>query len=388
MNDKLCTDMLKLFDAENTSVAILFFENGKQVKVYAKGKRGVFFGFLTIVEGMFSVSELQEYGNGWQIFTTNQSNVQIGNIRADRHIVVMAPSFATADNSINDQQDITLVYGFTPDMISYQINNDDIFSKTNNVRCALFFPDNIDNIKSTEIKKIEQSFAEMPDKIYYMNYLKEYKSFKPFFLQSVASKYYDSFKKFPIYREKKTVAVFDFGTSKSLIEVLRKYFQILIVPYYETFRDIKYLYKDKKIDGVIIPDFVCNIDFINDEQNVEIKHLLDSKIPVLGIGNGAILLAKQLGATIEDADRTYTIDDYIVVDLNKKQFHTTNFCYQQIIKLPLQLRAEYYDEYANFVGFTCLEKNNIAYTFSFFSDSLDTAYFLNKFYRVIKKCKH
>ena len=57
-----------LFDLDNErriqiSEAILVFSDSKYLKVRAIGKLGVFYGFLTFIDGVFDLQELQEYGN-------------------------------------------------------------------------------------------------------------------------------------------------------------------------------------------------------------------------------------------------------------------------------------------------------------------------------------
>ena len=98
--------MAKLLDRQN---AILLFKNGKYLKVYATGKTGIFTGFLTIIEGNFSVSELQEFDNEYHFFLTNQSYILIDKLKTNKHIVVMANDFLKEKNANIDIGNVTLV---------------------------------------------------------------------------------------------------------------------------------------------------------------------------------------------------------------------------------------------------------------------------------------
>ena len=251
----------------------------------------------------------------------------------------------------------------------------------------LFFPDDLKSINGETISKLTTEFSAVGSTVRRVNFLSNYQIKKPYCLKKQSNNYNDNFKKYPILDEKRNVAILDFGISEKLLKLLHQYFNIIIVPHNESYVHLSYLYADKKIDGVILPDFICNTDFVPNNEKAEINKLLSSKIPVLGIGNGGILIAETLGAETVDVNCVYDIDNFFVVDATKKQFTVSNFCNKQIVNFPKNVIAKYYDQRANVVGFEQKDKNNIGFTFSFFSDSLNTAFFLNQFYEILKNAE-
>lgn len=372
--------MAKLSDRQN---AILLFKNGKYLKVYATGKTGIFTGFLTIIEGNFSVSELQEFGNEYHFFLTNQSYILIDKLKTNKHIIVMANDFLKEKSASIDIGNVTLVGCCLQDITNNIIGDDCSFGACNDIACLLFFPDDLKFINAETISKLTTEFSYVKNTIRSVDFLSNYQIKKPYRWKK-NNNYNDNFKHYPIFNEKKNVAILDFDVSEKLLKLLHKYFNIIIVPHRESYIHLSYLYADKKIDGVILPDFICNTVFVPNKEKEEINKLLSSKIPVFGIGNGGILMAETLGTGTVDVNCVYDIDNFFVVDATKKQFTVSNFCNKQIVKLPENVIAKYYDKSANVVGFEQKDKNNIGFTFSFFSDSLNTAFFLNKFYEIVR----
>ena len=365
-----------------TNNALLFFENGTKINVHAQGKNGIFPGFLTFVEGTFSVKELQLYANKFQFFATNNNVVETDSVDSEKHIVVMANNFDI--NTKNKIDNLTLVSNFTPESISFLQNHDKYFDKFNNVKCVLFFPDDINTINENDTNKISEILNNMPNKIYNFDYTKMYTKLKPYKTNDLRCEKFNNFKKMPIFYNRRKVALIDFSTQSGLLTILRQYFSISVLPFTETYRHIKYLYNDKKIDAVIIPDFICNTYFFNQAVTNEIQKLIESEIPLLGIGNGAILIAETLSSTTQIVQQIYSIDNFFITNNHKKQFIASNFNYKNITSLSSNLTGEYYDIKANIVGFRQRKTNTLGYTFSFFSNNLDTAFFFNEFYKIIK----
>ena len=377
--------MAKLLDRQN---AILLFKNGKYLKVYATGKTGIFTGFLTIIEGNFSVSELQEFDNGYHFFLTNQSYILIDKLQTNKHIVVMANDFLKEKNANIDIGNVTLVGCCLQDITNNIMGDDCSFGACNDIACLLFFPDDLKSINRETISKLTTEFSSVESTSRSVNFLSNFKIKKPYCLKKQNNiNYSDNFKNYPILNEKRNIAILDFGISEKLLKLLHKYFNIIIVPHNESYVHLSYLHADKKIDGVILSDFICNTVFVPNHEKEEINKLLSSKIPVLGIGNGGILMAETLGVRTVDVNCIYNIDNFFVADATRKQFKVSNFCNKQIGDLPENIIAKYYDRRANVVGFEQKDKNNIGFTFSFFSDSLNTAFFLNQFYEILRNAE-
>ena len=365
--------------------AFLFFENGEQIKVKACGRRGIFVGFLTIVNGVFSVAELQDCSNRYKFFITNENNIQIGDLKNEHHIVVIANCFSNYD--IYKTNNVTFVTDLTPQIINNLLyKNNNIHCSCNNVKCILCFLNETSPISDVKKKELFQS---LPENIYEIDFSNDLCSFRPQFLKNLYCERFNNFKLFSIFNNRKTVAVIDLLIQRRLLEILQKYFQVIILPYDEKYKDIKYLYEDRKIDGVILQNSLCNdLYFLNKKIVGNIEQLLNSKIPTLGIGNCAILMAEYFGSeTKKDYNAVIEMDNYFVMNSIGKRYKVSNFCYKKIINLSQQLKSKYINQYGNIVGFQDYENNNLGYTFSFFSNNLDTAYFLNNFFNLISNSR-
>ena len=358
----------------STKNAVLVFENGIKIDVSAGGKTGIFFGYLCAIDGIFSISDLQDCGNETIFFTTNNAFIKIDN-ELNNHIVIIANNFLNQNNNKN----ITIVQDLTQKNISFLLKKNGI-KPSNNIKCALFFSRKLEKMKNNFLKEIDKKISMMP-KFYQTNFLEKYQSFKPYLLD------HNNLIKKNV--KNKSIAVLSFNNNKTqLLNLISIYFDIFMIPYTETYSHIKYLYECKKIDGVIIPHFACNTDFIDNKSKSEIKKLLESNIPVLGIGNGAILIAEIFASKTKIInENVFRINDYTIVDLNNNLFHASNLCYKQITNLSKNMVANYYDSgYKNVVGFS--EKhNNLGYTFLFSNNNNDTNFFLKKFYKIMKNAR-
>ena len=366
--------MLSLSEKQ-TNNAILVFENGVQIDVAAYGKTGFFFGYLNIIDGIFSISNLQDYdSNETKFFATNEAVVRIDDTKTNNHIILIANSFLR--KRVN-MKNITTISNLTPKKISFILTGkSDNFALCNGIKCALFFSKKF-KIKKNILSEINETLKSMPENFNKLNLFKEYTPFKPYFLNNENGK-----------SNKLNVAIINFNNFEiKSLEKIKEYFNnICILPYTETYEHIKYLYEDKKIDGVIIHDFKCNTCFIENERKEEIYKLLESKIPVLGIGNGAILIAELFNSKTEIINKIHEINNYQIVDKYNHILNVSDFCYKRIVSLSTQLKAEYYDiKNKTVAGFTSIINNNIGYIFSFTDSNIDT--FISSFCKTMKNEK-
>lgn len=385
--------MVGLFEEKNgkndifeESNAILFFNNDETINVNVKGKHGTFYGYITFIEGEFTISDLQNNGNEMQFFATDCVNIEIDKQQNRKNIIVIGKSFVNFDQKYNSGN-ITLVNGLSPENISNFINNDNDFLKLNHQKCALFFPENINDEHKEEIKKIKEKLKSMQDYFYNVDLTKKYSNFLPYYGENEQLNRFKNFKKFPIFNKRKNVAVIDFGISESLKTILQSYFNVIYVPYTETAKHIKYLYYDNKIDGVIFSNFNYNTSFINQKINNELKEILDSNIPKLCIGAGAVLTAELLGSTTKINNNILQIENFDFENIKHRHYKKSNLYYKTIDILSKQLKSKYYNKSVNIVGFESIEKNITGYCFDFINNNIEVAFFLNEFYKKMKNEK-
>ena len=379
-----------LFDLDNErriqiSEAILVFSDSKYLKVRAIGKLGVFYGFLTFIDGVFDLQELQEYGNQYQFFITSNDIVDVaGRIIKNKHIIVIANHF-TADcmNYANDNKEVTLIDGLNQQDVANLFKESGDCMAVNKIKCALLFTKEGYAVDSCTLEEVFFKLNTMPNTIDGFDGEKflNYTSGRPYSLKLDKSSL--KFKK-DSFGSRYNIAVLDFNVKYSILTLLNDYFNVVVLPFNETFEQIVYLYNDNKIDAVVLPDFMYNTYFIKTQQKNEIQKMLYSKIPVLGIGNGGILMAELLDSTIDVVNKACVMNDFIITNNKKQQFYASNFTYQRITQLSQQLSAKYYDEDANIVGFMNYKNNNLGYTFSISTDSSDMSMFLHNFYKVIR----
>ena len=377
--------MPKLFDRKNTDEnknAILFLGNDKQIKVKAYGKHGIFKGYLTFIDGLFSLEELQNNSNEMQFFATENINIELGAFDKTKHIVCFAKNFLHIDDNIEDYCDnATLITDFTPKDVSFCFDQTIEYEKYNHIKCVLYFPENLED-DDFDNEKIEKMLSKMPDRFYNVDLFKTQDDFLSYFGTELKCDNFKNIIKYPILNCRKKVAVIDFGISIVLKNLLQSYFDIIFVPFTETALHLKYLYQDKKIDGVIISNFVYNTYFITNDVSQELKKLSTFNIPLLCIGNGAVLIAEILGSTTKIDHSNYNHDTYTVFDLHNIQYEVSNYCNKQIISLSPQLKSTYYATNNKIVGFE--STNIIGYIFEFTSNNIETSYFLNKFYSKLR----
>ena len=70
------------------------------------------------------MSELQEFGNEYHFFSTNQSHVLIDKLQTNKHIVVIANDFLKEKNASIDISNVTLVGCCLQDITNNIIDDD------------------------------------------------------------------------------------------------------------------------------------------------------------------------------------------------------------------------------------------------------------------------
>lgn len=365
-----------------TTNAFLVFDNNIKIGVKASGKHGIYYGYLCCIDGDFSLKELNKINNEQQFFITDCINIELNSIKTDKHNIIIADSFVDFEENKKNPENTTIISNLSLSKLKSLVNLENI----NYIRCAIFYPDDFENINEQQLVEINNNLSHMEQFFYKNNLFKDYNTnFKPYFIHKTENNDFNhKFKYFSILeKDKKTVAVIDFGISKSLQELLQKYFNIILLPVNETALHIEYLYKDKKIDGVILSDFIYNTSFVPANIKDEIKKLAQTKIPILCFEASAYMIAEIFGSQTSIINSCYEVDIFDVENIKHKQYKTTKFYYKRIEFLSQNFRHTYYDRHANIVGFESKNKSITCYCFNLTHNSIDVAFFLNEFYKKI-----
>ncbi len=136
---------------------------------------------------------------------------------------------------------------------------------------------------------------------------------------SVASVSTKTVKEINADNSSKTVAVYDFGVTDSIIESLkRRNLNIKIVPYNYTIEQILEL----DVDGVLLSDGPGNPSDLSDVIK-EVKKLMDEKIPMFGIELGHQIMALALGGKVGRLKYGHRGSSQPVKDLDTGRTHIT-----------------------------------------------------------------
>ena len=372
----------------NNEIGWLCFQGGKKIKIQARGKHGVYYGYLTIVDGLFSVADLSDDCNGMQFFVSDNVDIELGNIRKCKPTIVMAESFLVNEKNANfASKNIVLVSNFQPEQISLSLNGSEEYTKFNSIKCCLYFKSNDDNISNEDVAKIELELNKMPDKIQNVDFFVRQKWLKPYFLNKNKHNQ-DDFaygKKVSSLKQQLHVAVLDFGVSHSLKWLLDSYFDVSILPYNETLQQLLYLYQNHKIDGIVVPDFTYNTSFIDEKICNEMRSIINSKIPVLSVAGGAIFVAELLGGQTKIDGKIFTYNTFPIRDLDNKIYNTTYICDKTITDVPSCLHCDLFDLKGRIVGYSNIDKNIIGYNFSLSKKNIENDLFISRYAKMIKK---
>ena len=389
--------MKSLFDDENirqkstyigNEIGWLCFQGGKKIKVQARGKRGIYYGYLTIIDGLFSVADLNDNCDGMRFFVSDNVDIELGNIRKCKPTIVIAESFLiNEENADFALKNIVLVSNFQPEQISLLLDGSEEYTKFNNIKCCLYFANNAGEISNADMDKIDLELNKMPNKIQNVDLFIRQKLLKPYFLNKNKHNQDNLAYRKKVSRAKKQlrVAVLDFGISHSLKWLLDSYFDVSILPYNETLQHLLYLYQNDKIDGIVMPDFSYNTHFIDNKVCNEIRNIINSKIPVLSVAGGAIFVAELLGGQTKVDDQIFVYNTFPVRDLENKIYNTTSVCDKTITDIPSCLHCDLFDLKGRIVGYSNTDKNIIGYIFSLLKKNNESDLFISRYAKMMKK---
>ena len=246
------------------------------------------------------------------------------------------------------------------------------------IKCCLIF---VENDKNIDEEQIQKELKELPNFAFNYNFLQNFKYEKPYQLLKTSLVDDDKIKELPIYQSKKTIGIYDFGISPDLLNILKTYWNVIVLPYDNTAKRTDFL----KIDGVIISNSLINTDFISENIKSEISTLINSDIPVLGIDFGAILMCRILNINTIFSPQETMINNYTIRNNNKKNFEVSNSYFYKIDDIIAKNYIEpvFYNYKNDVVGVRY--KNNLIYNFTFNQNTLDTAKILNIFELLMQK---
>ena len=389
--------MKNLFDETNSendsandanAIGWLCFTGRKKIKVHVQGKRGIYYGYLTIVDGLFSVAELSNDCDGMHLFLSDNVDIELGKIRKCKQTVVIAESFLINERNANfAYNNIVLVSHFQPEQLPLLLEESEDYEKFNNIKCCLYFEKYAHDLQNEDWNQIDLELSKMPNKYQNVNSFVRQKILEPYYLNK------DKHNRDNLLYEKNaqkkqpqlSVAILDFGVSHSLKWLLDSYFDVSILPYNETLQQLLYLYQCGKIDGVVIPDFSYNTAFIDEKVCHEIFNIINSKIPVLSIAGGAIFVAELFGSQTKIDNKIVVYNTFPIRDLNNTIYNVTSTCDKTIKDISNQLHCDLFDLKGNIAGYSNYKKNILGYIFSLLAKNNESDVFISRYIKMIKK---
>ena len=362
----------------------VLFQNGIKMPVNACGKKGIFCGYFSVINGIFSVEQIQQNGVEQQIFTTDNCDIEVGNLSNIRHIIFIGENFIHRNNDEDTNlKNATFITGLKAYELAITAKNTENSNAINNEKCIIVYPEKEDILTELESEKIYNFLSSGCDFLYNCNLLENVKYFKPYFYKNRISPY-KCLTKLPIHKRRKKVLVIDFGTSNFTKNILNNYFDCTFCHYTETARSVFYLYTKKRIDGVIISTSLSNTDQLTPKIKDEMAKIIMSNIPVLGLEFGAVLMAEILGATTQIQNNEYCYNEYFIMNYKHKLLRVSGLYYKKIVDLPQNINQTFFDKQNNVAGFYDYHHRNIGYNFSFCFDTPDVANLLNDFHKLLK----
>ena len=297
----------------------------------------------------------------------------------ETNLIVLTNSLPV-DIDFDDErlENITIITGFEKQMI------EDIFKCENyiekqNIKCCIIFNNNTTN---NEIEKIKKEFEKLPEFQSNYNYLSKLKNKKPYKIEKKQGNFDDKhIAKLSIAQSKKTIGLYDFGISPVLLDILKSYWNIIVLPYNNTAKRTDFL----KIDGVIMSNSLTNTKFVKENIQNEISKLINSDIPMLGLGFGGILMCEICNSLSVETKNENILNCFSTFNNDKKKFCVSN-CYSKKIENQSsnnQIDTLFVDENNNCFGLKY--KNNLMFDFEFFENNIDTARILNLFENLMDK---
>ena len=373
--------MMDKYSKTTQHTGYLYFENGSKVELKCYGEKGVFTGFLNFIEGDFTIEELRynsNFNQQKQMFFYNNLTTRIGasNPKTKNKIVVLT-NFLPLDFDEEKLDNITLATDFEKVDIERLLDCNS-YTEKQFIKCCLIF---VENDKNIDEEQIQKELKELPNFAFNYNFLQDFKYEKPYQLLKTSLVDDDKIKELPIYQSKKTIGIYDFGISPDLLNILKTYWNVIVLPYDNTAKRTDFL----KIDGVIISNSLINTDFISENIKSEISTLINSDIPVLGIDFGAILMCRILNINTIFSPQETMINNYTIRNNNKKNFEVSNSYFYKIDDIIAKNYIEpvFYNYKNDVVGVRY--KNNLIYNFTFNQNTLDTAKILNIFELLMQK---
>ena len=361
--------------------AYLLFSNGKKIKLKGYGRPGIFCGFLTFINGDFTLEELRYNGSferTKQILCYDNVDILVGeekkekNNNEEKNLIVLT-SFLPNDIDFDDERlkNITIITGFDKQIIESIFECKNYIDKQN-IKCCIVFDNKIDE---KDIRNYTKELEKLPEFQSNYNYLSKLKNKKPYKIEKKQESFDDkNIVKLPIAQSKKTIGLYDFGISPILLDILKSYWNIVVLPYDNTAKRTDFL----KIDGVIISNSLTDTKFVKENIKNEILKLINNDIPVLGIGFGGILMFEVLNFSTFYKNNELILNSYQLLNNKKIKFDASLTYLKQFddIKNTTDIDKLFYD-----INGCCgvKYKNNLMFNFDLSDNNIYTAKILNIF---------
>lgn len=384
--------------------AMIVFNEGTIVKLNSYGIKDLYYcGYLTFIDGSFTIDILRNSINSGlkcrKIFAIKQAvwNIDLKTIeQCDNlnrlmnkdncsnveNIVILTKNLPVnlldkEEEEINEvlkKNNIVLIVDFQNEMISKLLKNDNNYINYQYKECVVATFSKSTNIDLNDILLTAKQLLTNVS-FFQNNFIKNLIINNPFLIKKCKIKFIvDKWKKLKIFNSKKRVAIFDFGISQILLDILSVYFELIVLPIDNSPKRTKYLH----VDGIIISNSVVNYKLVDIKIKENIKNLLNWNKPVLGIAFGGSLLADITGNKIEYSSQEECLNNYTIYDNDNKNYYVSNTDGFYIKELNNNFVPIFYNREDNkIVG--AKGDNKIFLTFDFLANNIYTATILNLF---------
>ncbi len=384
--------------------AIIVFNEGTIVELNSYGAEDLYYcGYFTFIDGSFTIDILRNYINSGlkcrKVFAIKQavwscdlktieqcnnlnrlknkdscSNVENIVILTKNLPVNLIDKEVEEINEVLKKNNIVLIVDFQNEMISKLLKNDNSYLDYQYKECVIATFKKNTNVGLNDIlSKATKMLTNVS--FFQNNFIKNIVINNPFLIKKYKIKSaFDRWKKLKICNSKKRVAIFDFGISQILLDILSVYFELIVLPIDNSPKRTKFL----KIDGIIISNSVVNYKLVDLKIKENIKDLLNWNKPVFGVGFGGCLLADITGNKIGYSLQEEYLNDYTIYDNDNKNYYVSNSYGFYIKELNNNFVPIFYDREGNkIVGIK--DDNKIFLTFDFLENNVYTATILNLF---------
>ncbi|MEN9782549.1 MAG: Glutamine amidotransferase class-I, partial [Pseudomonadota bacterium] len=306
--------------------SILVFETGDYITLNAKTNNQYHFGEFFFASGNVDVNDILDRVNNHKIIYVNSLIVSKQIEENDSSVVDQQRMILFRHKPENETELISYNFGYTPNVDELER----ITSKKESIKCCVYTPfEKLKIINLNDILEKIHTNVEYIENIPIPSQMTTYAtkhSIEPTRSEKNAIKIWGNSS---FLKKKKTIILLNFEVSKTLLNLLSIFFNVIVSKRDTTVQEIQMI----KADGVIISNSIHSVKKITNNELENIKKIIESQIPILGFEFGACVIAKALGMKIEKSTKKamYYRNYGIVTNEGNKIYKTSKENQEKII---------------------------------------------------------